>query len=236
MGDILSALRSLTLFTAAFRLLLATMLGGFIGMERGRRGRAAGMRTHILVCLGAALSALIGLYTTEVLDFGTDPLRVGAQVISGIGFLGAGMILIRSHTQVMGLTTAAGLWATAAIGLAIGIGYYEAALLTMLLVIITNALFPFMERNIKVHRNPTLYLELKEPEQLNAFLLYLKEYYKITAFHIIPPKSGFENHLGLEVEVPLGSETEATEICHELTLKEQVVFAVEMSQQGGYNL
>ena len=93
-----------------------------------------------------------------------------------------------------------------------------------------------MERNIKVHRNPTLYLELKEPEQLNAFLLYLKEYYKITAFHITPPQSGFENHLGLEVELPLGSETEATEICPELTLKEQVVFAVEMSQQGGYNL
>ncbi len=236
MSGIMNALRSLTLFTAAARLLLATMLGGIIGMERGRRGRAAGMRTHILVCLGASLSALVGLYTTEILNFSMDPLRVGAQVISGIGFLGAGMILVRGHSQVMGLTTAAGLWATAAIGLAIGIGYYEAALLSMLLVLITNAFFPFMERNIKVHRNSCIYLELKEPEQLNAFLSYLKEYYQITAFHLMPPQSGFISHLGLEIELPPSRESETANICRELALKEQVVFAVETAQQGGYNL
>ncbi len=230
MSGILHTLRELTLLTAAIRLLLATVLGGIIGMERGRRGRAAGMRTHILVCLGAALSALVGLYTTEILNFTTDPLRVGAQVISGIGFLGAGMILIRGHFQVTGLTTAAGLWATAAIGLAIGIGYYEAALLSVLLVLVTNALFPYMERNIKAQRNNSIYLELKAPEQLNAFLAYLKEEYQIAAFHITPPQSGLNGHLGLEAELPASREGEIARICGELAQKEQVVFAVELTQ------
>lgn len=229
MINALHALRELTLLTMAVRLLLATVLGGIIGMERGRRGRAAGMRTHILVCLGASLSSLVGIYTTEILNYSTDPLRVGAQVISGIGFLGAGMILIRGQFQVTGLTTAAGLWATAAIGLAIGIGCYEAALLCVLLVLITNALFPYMERNIKAPRNNSIYLELRAPEQLNAFLSYVKEAYEIVSFRVSPPQSGIAGHLGLEVDLPANHESEIGSICQKLSQNEQVVFAVELT-------
>ena len=92
------------------RVLLAAVLGGLVGSERGRRGRAAGMRTHVLVCLGAAMTSMVGLYSAEVLGFTNDPLRVSAQVISGIGFLGAGTIMTRNHAQITGLTPAAGLW------------------------------------------------------------------------------------------------------------------------------
>lgn len=109
------------------RLLLAVVFGGIIGTERGKHGRAAGMRTHILVCIGATMTTLIGEYVTFVLGMSSDPVRIGAQVISGIGFLGAGMIMTRGGLRVKGLTTAAGLWATATIGLALGIGLYSAA-------------------------------------------------------------------------------------------------------------
>ena len=110
----------------AVRIFLAMVVGGLIGIERGKQGRAAGMRTHILVCLGAALTVMIGVYARETLGVvNSDPLRIAAQVVSGIGFLGVGTILIKGRFQITGLTTAAGVWATATIGLALGIGFYE---------------------------------------------------------------------------------------------------------------
>ena len=114
--------------SAAIRLVLALIFGAVIGLERTKHGRQAGMRTHILVAVGACLSALIGVYAVTK-GFSTDPLRVGAQVVSGIGFLGAGIILIQNKSRIVGLTTSAGLWNTAAIGLALGIGFYEGALI-----------------------------------------------------------------------------------------------------------
>ena len=115
---IISFFQAYTTPSVIVRMLLAVACGGIIGMERGRHGRAAGLRTHVLVSVGAAISAIVGLYTTEILGYSNDPLRVGAQVISGIGFLGVGSILVVGKSHVRGLTTAAGLWATASIGLA----------------------------------------------------------------------------------------------------------------------
>lgn len=112
------------------RLVLAVMLGGIIGYEREQAAKPAGVRTHGMVCLGAALFTVISLY-----GFGEtgDPARVAAQIVSGIGFLGAGLIL-RQRGNVLGLTTAASLWVTAAIGVAIGVGMMAMALMTVLLV------------------------------------------------------------------------------------------------------
>ena len=112
------------------RLVLAVMLGGIIGYEREQAAKPAGVRTHGMVCLGAALFTVISLY-----GFGEtgDPARVAAQIVSGIGFLGAGLIL-RQRGNVLGLTTAASLWMTAAIGVAIGVGMMAMALMTVLLV------------------------------------------------------------------------------------------------------
>ena len=106
------------LWESLLKIAIAMVVGGVLGMERGKQGRAAGMRTHILVCMGAALTAMTGVYATEVLGFGTDPMRISAQVISGIGFLGVGTILIKGRFQITGLTTAAGIWTTAGVGLA----------------------------------------------------------------------------------------------------------------------
>ena len=108
MAHFLTLLQENNLLSTVVRLLLAAVLGGLIGTERGAKGRAAGMRTHIIVCIGAAMTALVGLYTTDVLGQSSDPMRLSAQVISGIGFLGGGMILIRGRHRITGLTTAAG--------------------------------------------------------------------------------------------------------------------------------
>ena len=126
MLSLFDGLREVTLASAFVRLTLAVLCGGIIGMERGMKNRPAGLRTYMLVCVGSCLIMLTNQYIYQVFDTG-DPVRMGAQVVSGIGFLGAGTIIVTSHNQIKGLTTAAGLWASACIGLAIGIGLYEIA-------------------------------------------------------------------------------------------------------------
>lgn len=106
----------------------AIFCGGIIGIERGRSNQAAGMRTYMLVCLGSAVVMMTGQFLHEEYGSG-DPARLGAQVISGIGFLGAGSIITSGKTRIRGLTTAAGLWVSACIGLSIGIGYMEVGIL-----------------------------------------------------------------------------------------------------------
>ncbi len=128
MNTILNLLKDLNLLSVLFRLLLAVLCGGIIGVERGRAHQPAGMRTYMLVCLGSALVMATGQYMYLTFENG-DPSRLGAQVISGIGFLGAGSI-ISGKTKVRGLTTAAGLWTAASIGLAIGTGFYSAGVIT----------------------------------------------------------------------------------------------------------
>lgn len=227
--DWMDYLRELNLASVALRLLLATMLGGGIGIERGRHGRAAGMRTHILVCVGAALSTLVGLYVVEILHFTADPMRVGAQVISGIGFLGAGMILVRERLQVTGLTTAAGLWATATIGLAVGIGFYEASLISAVLVLATNAIFPRLERSQKVRRN-LVYAELESADCVNEFVRYLYASNRVSASCITGPKSNLPKAVGVEVELSSEGEDDLHSLCGVLAQLDYVVFAVEVQQ------
>ena len=118
MNSVSELLHDLNATSTIFRLVLAAILAGIVGMERETHGRVAGFRTHILVGVGSAMAVMVGFYAYEMLDMSTDPLRVGAQVLSGIGFLGAGTILVKSTSKVTGLTTAACLWCMASIGLA----------------------------------------------------------------------------------------------------------------------
>lgn len=119
-------LRELTYLAVGLRPLVALIMGGILGLERGMKNRPAGLRTYMLVCVGSCLIMMTNQYIFQATGTG-DPTRMSAQVISGIGFLGAGTIVVTQHNQIKGLTTAAGLWACAAAGLALGIGFYEAA-------------------------------------------------------------------------------------------------------------
>lgn len=148
------------------RLALATLLGSIIGFERQRREWAAGLRTHMLVCVGSALVMIVSAYGfSDVINkpgIVLDPSRVAAQVISGIGFLGAGTILFMKNEVVRGLTTAAGLWTVAAIGLAVGGGLYLAAAITTFLVfIILAAIKPLEERVFRKNKYNGLKLTVK---------------------------------------------------------------------------
>ena len=124
----LAEFRVLTVSAIIARILLAVLIGSVLGFERGLKNRPAGLRTYILVCVGATIVMVTNQYIYQCAGAG-DPVRMGAQVVSGIGFLGAGTIIITPHNQIKGLTTAAGLWAAACVGLAIGIGLYEVAII-----------------------------------------------------------------------------------------------------------
>jgi len=133
----------------ALRLLLASLFGGLIGFEREIQGRAAGLRTHILVCMGSALIMLCSIYSCQI-DSAVgsyDPSRIAAGVVTGLGFLGGGTIL-RYGASVKGLTTAASLWTVGGIGLAVGSGFYSAASIATAIVLITLAFVSKFERKL----------------------------------------------------------------------------------------
>ncbi|MEA5014803.1 MAG: MgtC/SapB family protein [Candidatus Limiplasma sp.] len=163
-------LKDVTMLSTFVRLFLAVIFGGTIGMERRYRGRAAGMRTHALVCMGASLVMLTNQYIFSA--FGaSDPTRLGAQVISGIGFLGVGTIVVDRHRQVRGLTTAAGLWSCACMGLALGIGFYEAAVCTWLLILLTVSALNKLEMTVLgKSRRMVVYAEFQMYSDINEFV------------------------------------------------------------------
>lgn len=154
----------------AVRLVLAVFCGGVIGLERETKRRAAGFRTHTLICIGAALTTLTSQYLVRS-GFNTDPARLGAQVIAGMGFIGAGTIIVTSRRQVKGLTTAAGLWTSAIIGLAIGIGYYEAALVAVAFVILSEVLLAKLEYYIvSTARSMNVCVEFSDAKDLDTIV------------------------------------------------------------------
>ncbi len=157
----LDPLRELSFFSILFRLVLAILCGGAIGIEREYKCRPAGFRTHILICLGAAMTTLTGLYLWLYMNYYTDVARLGAQVIAGIGFIGAGAIVMtRGRKNVKGLTTAAGLWTAAIVGLACGLGYYEAAVYVTVLILLAETLFARVEYHlVSRRREVVLYVE-----------------------------------------------------------------------------
>lgn len=148
----LDALRSITFGTVFLRMLLAVLAGAAIGSERSYKNRPAGSRTHILVCIGAATASMTGIYLYLNLGLPTDISRLGAQVVSGLGFIGAGTIIVTRNRTVKGLTTAAGLWASGVIGLAIGAGFYEGGIFATALVLVTETLFS--QLNARIMRTP----------------------------------------------------------------------------------
>lgn len=147
------------LVEVAIKLVLALICGGVLGLERGRKKRPAGFRTYMLVCIGATLVMMTNEYISALYQTG-DPSRMGAQVISGIGFLGAGTIITTGHNRVKGLTTAAGLWASACVGLAIGIGFYEGAILGTVMIFFAMV---------------TMYVEFDRISSLKNVTAFLKE-------------------------------------------------------------
>lgn len=172
----LAHLRELSVFSIILRLSMAILFGGIIGMERGMKNRAAGFKTHMLVCIGSALAMLTNQYITSYFNYLGDPSRLGAQVISGVGFLGAGTILVTGKQQVKGLTTAASLWASACMGLAIGIGFYEGAIIGCCFIFsVLTILNKFDMYVLSKSRFVDLYVELEDSLYFRKLLNVLRK-------------------------------------------------------------
>lgn len=167
-------LYELNMISTFFRLLLALICGGILGVERGKKNRPAGFRTYMLVCVASAMVMITNQYISEVYSTG-DPSRMGAQVISGIGFLGAGTIIVTGRNRVTGLTTAAGLWASACIGLTIGVGFYSGAIIGCIMIFVAMALLHGVDDKItSFTKEVIVYIEFTCISNLSVFLEYVK--------------------------------------------------------------
>lgn len=174
MLHIFDPMRNITLLSVCFRMVIAVLSGGVIGMERSYKNRPAGFRTHILVCIGATVASATGIYLAVNRQFPTDLSRLGAQVVSGLGFIGGGTIILTGKKKLKGLTTAAGLWASGIIGLANGAGFYEGVLLAACLVVFVQIFFNIGSR---IKRSPEFHLQLvyTEKKALDKLLRFSKD-------------------------------------------------------------
>lgn len=175
MLSVFDAFRDVTLGTTLFRLLIAVLCGMAVGIERSYKNRPAGFRTHILVCTGACIASLTGLYLYLNMSYPTDMSRIGAQVISGLGFIGAGTIIVTKKNTIKGLTTAAGLWVCGVIGLAAGAGFYEGAILTTLLVLLTETLLASLGMRIQHQPEFQVIIHYNHTSALDKAARYIKD-------------------------------------------------------------
>lgn len=176
MLSVFSTLRALSPESVTLRMLLAVLCGGAIGLERTFRCRPAGLRTHMLICLGACTTMLVSQFQLQCMHQSLDISRLGAQVVAGVGFIGAGTIIVTRHQRVKGLTTAAGLWTAAIVGLALGAGFYEGGLLVAALVLTAEILFSRVERMV-LRRSPemSLFLHFDNSQTLEEILAFLRD-------------------------------------------------------------
>lgn len=211
------------------RLALAMLCGGVLGIERGKKHRPAGFRTYMLVCVGATLVMLTNQFICK--EYGTgDPARLGAQVISGIGFLGAGTIIVTGRNRVKGLTTAAGLWACACVGLAIGIGFYSGAIIgcTMILVVM-SVLHRMDDRMTANTRTLDMYMEFQKMSDLGGFMSKIKKFgMKISEIEMTKSNNAEDVGVAVLLTLKLEKKRPHTEIIELLSQVEGVIYIEEI--------
>ena len=189
----------LTYAGAALRILCAIFLGGLLGLDRGLKNRPAGMRTYMLVCVGSCLIMLTNQFIYQSAGTG-DQVRMGAQVVSGIGFLGAGTIIVTRRSQIKGLTTAAGLWAAAGVGLALGVGFYFGAALGGAAIFGVMTLLHRMDNKLQSNaRTIEVYVEMSQDFSVGDFLRELRlrslELHELQREHDAPREQGVRAYL-----------------------------------------
>lgn len=227
--EIIAYLKEFNLVSVIVRIIMTVICSSFIGIERGKHGRAAGLRTHILVCIGSAITAMTGLYMTEIVGTQGDAFRISAQVISGIGFLGAGTILVRNKSMITGLTTAASIWATASIGIAIGYGFYEVAIICTIIIFFVSGKLGNLDRKfVRDSKEVNIYIEFIDARKLNHTLNQIKEKYLILNVSLTSSKTNNENSVGANIMIvsKAKQKLDADKIINEINDMENVNFAI----------
>ena len=229
MSDVKEFLSEINFLTTLIKLVMAIFIAGTIGLERGKQGRAAGMRTHILVCIGATLASTLGFYVNLMPGISSDPLRVAAQVISGIGFLGVGTILVKGRFQITGLTTSAGLWVVGAIGLALGAGFYSGAIVTFVITMITITLIGKIEGKLnRKYSRFGIYIEIDSDKHVRKTIDFICSNLTVSDIQVTAPRSGTTGNVGIEANVHnRNMTTSPNDVARMLEAQEAVVFALE---------
>lgn len=230
MLTIFDGLRDITFLSVAVRMSLAVFCGGMIGIEREFKRRSAGFRTHILICLGASMTTLTSQYLCLYMNYFTDMGRLGAQVVAGIGFIGAGTIIVTRGSRVKGLTTAAGLWTAAIIGLALGCGFYEGALFATLAVLVAELVFSKWEYHL-MNSAPeiNLYLEYEDKECLEKLLrLYREREVKVLDMEITRAAGSEDYNACVIFSLRLNKKVQTEKLLVEVKATEGVVSVEEL--------
>ena len=230
MLSVFDGLRDITMLSVTVRMLLAVLCGGLIGLERAYKRRPAGFRTHILICLGASMTTMTSQFLCLNMHYYTDMARLGAQVIAGIGFIGAGTIIVTRQQRVKGLTTAAGLWAAAIIGLAIGGGFYEGGLCGTIIVLLAELYFSELEYRILDHAPEiNLYMEYTDKECLDRVLyLFRVSRLKLQNMEVMRAKGSSKHNACAIFSLRLNKNCSIKELLERISLIEGVVSAEEL--------
>lgn len=230
MLSIFDGLRDVTLAAVSVRMLLAVLCGGVIGIEREYKRRPAGFRTHILICLGAAMTTLTSQYLYLNMHYYTDIGRLGAQVVAGIGFIGAGTIIVTRRRRVKGLTTAAGLWAAAIVGLALGAGFYEGALYSTFLILLAELIFSKLEYRVLYHApEVNLYMEYSGRASLeNVLRLFRELSIKVSNLEITRSSESGKHNSCAVFTLQLNKKCTVEEMMNQVTNAEGIVSVEEL--------
>lgn len=223
--DFMNYLEEFNELSVAVRLILAAVMGGIIGMERGATKHAAGLRTFMLVCLGAALAQIIDMRCVMMYQLG-DPMRLAQGVINGIGFLGVGTIIVTGRSHIKGLTTAATLWTTAVLGISIGSGYLYSSIITFILIMIVIKLMAGFSRKQMLHnRQMQIKMEVIDNDGAKKVIAFLREQgYRVTELD----KKQSEDNLLLNMDLDLGRRVNHDKVIEALSALEEVDFAMEI--------
>ena len=211
------------------RLVLATVFGGVIGLEREAKRHSAGFRTFTLVCLGSALATVANLYLWEITG-ATDTARISAGVVSGVGFLGVGTIIVTRKNLVRGLTTAAGLWVTATLGIALGAGMIVIGTLSFVLIMLTMSVLPYFSRRISEHTSViSLYVEIEKEYDTSCLISYARgKGYRIISMEKKKEEISNECDMTVYIELDLGGKMPHSELMKDISMVQGVHYIEEI--------
>ena len=228
-----SSLRDFGFLAAGIRMLLAVICGGLIGLERTYHRRPAGLRTHMLICLGASMTTMISQYLLLNLNYFTDMSRIGAQVVAGIGFIGAGTIVVNQNQKVRGLTTAAGLWTCAIVGLTLGAGFYEGGLIVTGAVLLAEVVFSRFEGLILLG-SPEVNLRIRYvgKRAMDRMLQYFrKNHIKITKMQVFQPQETGDRFPSTVILLHLSKKIRRTEFLRTIRYLEGIISVEELPNE-----
>ncbi|MFA9377009.1 MAG: MgtC/SapB family protein [Lachnotalea sp.] len=228
--NVLKYFEEFNMVSVTLRLVLAVLLGGIIGMERATKGSAAGLRTFALVSLGSSLAMITNQYLLITSGITGDPSRMAAQVISGIGFLGVGTIIVTGRNHVKGLTTAASLWTTATMGIAIGAGFIYGGLVAFILIMVSIRFLLFISKRLEDYNKViTLYVELDKEHGFDEIMNYTKEHnYEVRSLEKKKQKALLDKDFVIITEFDLKQKIYHKEILEELRNIEGINYIEEL--------